>query len=147
MMEKRFERFAAAVLEMNRYLQRIKEQEMRRFGLRSAHTMCIFYLGQHPEGLTVTQLTEICREDKAAVSRNLSELSRTGLVSCSAPPDRRVYRDPYRLTERGTEIAAQVEARVSDALSACGRGLTEAQRDNFYTAAQIIISNLEDYAE
>ena len=70
-----------------------------------------------------------------------------GLVSCSAPPDRRVYRDPYRLTERGTEIAAQVEARVSDALSACGRGLTEAQRDNFYTAAQIIISNLEDYAE
>lgn len=147
MMEKRFERFAAAVLEMNRYLQRIKEQEMRRFGLRSAHTMCIFYLGQHPEGLTVTQLTEICREDKAAVSRNLSELSRMGLVSCSAPPDRRVYRDPYQLTERGTEIAAQVEARVSDALSACGRGLTEAQRDNFYTAAQIIISNLEDYAE
>lgn len=147
MMEKRFERFAAAVLEMNRYLQRIKEQEMRRFGLRSAHTMCIFYLGQHPEGLTVTQLTEICREDKAAVSRNLSELSRMGLVSCSAPPDRRVYRDPYRLTERGTEIAAQVEARVSDALSACGRGLTEAQRDNFYMAAQIIISNLEDYAE
>ena len=147
MMEKRFERFAAAVLEMNRYLQRIKEQEMRRFGLRSAHTMCIFYLGQHPEGLTVTQLTEICREDKAAVSRNLSELSRMGLVSCSAPPDRRVYRDPYRLTERGTEIAAQVEAQVSDALSACGRGLTEAQRDNFYTAAQIIISNLEDYAE
>lgn len=147
MMEKRFERFAAAVLEMNRYLQRIKEQEMRRFGLRSAHTMCIFYLGQHPEGLTVTQLTEICREDKAAVSRNLSELSRMRLVSCSAPPDRRVYRDPYRLTERGTEIAAQVEARVSDALSACGRGLTEAQRDNFYTAAQIIISNLEDYAE
>lgn len=147
MMENRFERFAAAVLEMNRYLQRIKEQEMRRFGLRSAHTMCIFYLGQHPEGLTVTQLTEICREDKAAVSRNLSELSRMGLVSCSAPPDRRVYRDPYRLTERGTEIAAQVEARVSDALSACGRGLTEAQRDNFYTAAQIIISNLEDYAE
>lgn len=147
MMEKRFERFAAAVLEMNRYLQRIKEQEMRRFGLRSAHTMCIFYLGQHPEGLTVTQLTEICREDKAAVSRNLSELSWMGLVSCSAPPDRRVYRDPYRLTERGTEIAAQVEARVSDALSACGRGLTEAQRDNFYTAAQIIISNLEDYAE
>lgn len=147
MMEKRFERFAAAVLEMNRYLQRIKEQEMRRFGLRSAHTMCIFYLGQHPEGLTVTQLTEICREDKAAVSRNLSELSRMGLVSCSAPPDRRVYRDPYRLTEQGKEIAAQVEARVSDALSACGRGLTEAQRDNFYTAAQIIISNLEDYAE
>ena len=147
MMEKRFERFAAAVLEMNRYLPRIKDQEMRRFGLRSAHTMCIFYLGQHPEGLTVTQLTEICREDKAAGSRNLSELSRMGLVSCSAPPDRRVYRDPYRLTERGTEIAAQVEARVSDALSACGRGLTEAQRDNFYTAAQIIISNLEDYAE
>ena len=36
MMEKRFERFAAAVLEMNRYLQRIKEQEMRRFGLRNS---------------------------------------------------------------------------------------------------------------
>ena len=45
-MENRFEKFSIAVLELNRYLQKIKDQEMRKFGLRSAHTMCVFYLGQ-----------------------------------------------------------------------------------------------------
>ena len=38
-MENRFEKFSIAVLELNRYLQKIKDQEMRKFGLRSAHTM------------------------------------------------------------------------------------------------------------
>ena len=74
-MDHRFETFSLSILELNRYLQKIKELEMKQFGLKASHTMCLYYLGQHPEGLTATQLTELCKEDKAAVSRCLSQLS------------------------------------------------------------------------
>lgn len=144
-MENRFEKFSVAVLELNRYLQKIKDQQMRKFGLRAAHTMCVFYLGQHPEGLTVTQLSAFCREDKAAVSRCVSQLAERELVCCDAPRNRRAYRNPYRLTEKGRALAKQVDERVEEALLWGGRGLTEEQRETFYTAAQIILDNLSNY--
>lgn len=146
-MENRFEKFSIAVLELNRYLQRIKDQQMRKFGLRSAHTMCVFYLGQHPEGLTVTQLCDICREDKAAVSRCIRELLERELVESDAPRDRRSYRNPYRLTEKGRALAKQVDSRVEEALRQGGKGLTEEQREIFYTTAQMILDNLSNYRE
>ena len=146
-MENRFEKFSIAVLEMNRCLQRIKDLEMRKFGLRSAHTMCVFYLGQHPEGLTVTQLSEICREDKAAVSRCLSQLAQRELVVSYAPRNLRAYRNPYRLTEKGRLLAKQMDERVAEALRWGGRGLTEEQRETFYASAQIILDNLTHYPE
>ena len=146
-MENRFEKFSIAVLELNRCLQRIKDLEMRKFGLRSAHTMCVFYLGQHPEGLTVTQLSEICREDKAAVSRCLSQLAQRELVVSYAPRNLRAYRNPYRLTEKGRLLAKQMDERMAEALRWGGRGLTEEQRETFYASAQIILDNLSHYPE
>ena len=146
-MENRFEKFSIAVLELNRCLQRIKDLEMRKFGLRSAHTMCVFYLGQHPEGLTVTQLSEICREDKAAVSRCLSQLAQRELVVSYAPRNLRAYRNPYRLTEKGRLLAKQMDERVAEALRWGGKGLTEEQRESFYASAQIILDNLSRYQE
>ncbi len=48
-MDHRFETFSLSILELNRYLQKIKELEMKQFGLKASHTMCLYYLGQHPE--------------------------------------------------------------------------------------------------
>ena len=38
-MRNRFESFAGDIIELNRCLQKIKEQEMKRFGLKAGHTM------------------------------------------------------------------------------------------------------------
>lgn len=104
-MDHRFETFSLSILELNRYLQKIKELEMKQFGLKASHTMCLYYLGQHPEGLTATQLTELCKEDKAAVSRCLSQLSDRQLVVCEQPADhKRSYRSRYMLTVQGRSV-------------------------------------------
>ena len=124
-MDHRFETFSLSILELNRYLQKIKELEMKQLGLKASHTMCLYYLGQHPEGLTATQLTELCKEDKAAVSRCLSQLSDRQLVVCEQPADhKRSYRSRYMLTVQG---------------------LTEERRRDFYGALAIISENLSDY--
>lgn len=146
-MDDRFERFAVAVAELNRYLQRIKEQEMSKFGLRASHAMCIYYLGQNREGLTVTQLSQCCKEDKAAISRCMAQLLERKLVVCDLPKGKRAYRTPFRLTEDGANLAEKVNDRVKAALEAGGSGMTGRQRETFYRTAQLILDNLSRYGE
>lgn len=108
--------------------------------------MCLYYLGQHPEGLTATQLTELCKEDKAAVSRCLSQLSDRQLVVCEQPADhKRSYRSRYMLTGQGRSVVNGIQARIKEALSYGGRGLTEERRRDFYGTLAIISENLSDY--
>ena len=83
----RFETFTGSILELSRYVQKIKEIEMKPFGLRANHVMCLYHLGKNPQGLTVTQVAESCKEDKAAVSRCLSQLVERGLVQGDFPTD------------------------------------------------------------
>ena len=104
------------------------------------------YLGKHPEGLTATQLTELCKEDKAAVSRCLSQLSDRQLVVCEQPEDhKRSYRSHYMLTVQGRSVVSGIQTRIKEALSYGGRGLTEERRRDFYGTLAIISENLSDY--
>lgn len=144
-MNKRFEAFSGSVVELNRCLQKLKDLEMRKFGLRSWHGMCLYYLGQHPEGLTVSRLTALCREDKAAVSRTLAELSKRGLTVSDQPENKRAYRTAHRLTEAGQALVSQIDQRIALALAGGGSGLTDAQRETFYKSLEIITANLSGY--
>ena len=67
--------------------------------------------------LTATQLTELCKEDKAAISRTLSQLSSKGLVSCELPEHKRSYRTLYYLTEEGNTVVKKISSRIYSALA------------------------------
>lgn len=143
----RFETFTGSILELNRYLQRLKDIEMKPFGLRANHVMCLYYLGKNPDGLTVTQLAETCKEDKAAVSRCLAQLVERELVCGNFPENKRSYRTKLFLTESGRELVQHIYHRVDAAMVGGSNGLTDEQRDNLYAAMEIIISNLARYIE
>ena len=141
----RFETFTGSILELNRYLQKLKDLEMKPFGLRANHVMCLYYLGKNPQGLTVTEVAETCREDKAAVSRCLSQLIEKGLVGGDFPENKRSYRTKLTLTESGRELTQQIDQRIDSAMIGGGSGLTEEQRSHFYAAMEIIVNNLSRY--
>ena len=61
-MQDRFERFVVSITELHRYLQKLKELEMGQMDLKAGYTMCLYYLGKHPEGLTATQLKPVERQ-------------------------------------------------------------------------------------
>lgn len=107
--------------------------------------MCLYHLGKHPEGLTATQLTELCKEDKAAISRTLSQLSAKGLVSCELPENKRSYRTLYYLTAEGSTVVRKIGSRIYSALAHGGDGMTEEQRVNLYDSLERISHNLEQY--
>lgn len=141
----RFEVFAGSILELNRYLQKIKEIEMRPFGLHANHVMCLYFLGKNPQGLTVTELTDACREDKAAVSRCITQLTEKGMVYRDATDLKRAYRTKLYLTEQGMQMVQQIDQRIDAALTGGSRGLTPQQRENFYATMDLILVNLSEY--
>lgn len=138
----RFEAFSLSVLELNRCLQKIKDMEAKRYGLRAGHVMCLYHLGRSPQGLTASQLKESCREDKAAISRCVRELMLKGLVVTETE---RTYRARIQLTEDGKEMARRIDERVAAVLDAIGSDLTEQQREQLYSTLEIILQNMEDY--
>lgn len=107
--------------------------------------MCLYYLGQHEEGLTATRLTELCREDKSAVSRCLNQLIQKDLVCCRLPENKRSYRTLHYLTNQGRELVSKMNERIEHALTNGGQGLSEEDRNTFYETAERILDNLLQY--
>ncbi len=143
----RFEAFAGLIVDINRCIQRIKEEEMRKFGLRAGHTMCLYQLSQRKDGLTATQLTELCSADKAAISRALRQLADKELVYCNLPENKRSYRTLYYLTDEGERLASAMNERIAHALSTGGFGVSDSERENMYKSLDLIRSNLTNYVD
>ena len=57
-MTERFETFVLSINQIYRCIQKIKSREMVELGLKGTHVMCLFQLGQHPEGLTAAELAQ-----------------------------------------------------------------------------------------
>ena len=140
----RFDAFVTGISACYKYIQRIKSAEMTEFGLRGTHVMCLYHLRQHPNGLTAAQLCGLCAEDKAAISRTLSELRQKEYISSAS---NKSYRTPLRLTQAGLEIAKKMEPLIQSWVSAGGDGLTDTERADFYRSLEKIAANLRQKIE
>ena len=143
-MIKRFEAFVTGITVCYKFIQRIKNAEMTEFGLKGIHVSCMFYLNHNPEGLTAAQLCALCEEDKAAISRTVSDLRQKGYIEHG---EGRNYRAPLHLTRSGKEIAKQMDPIIESWVSVGGVGMTEEQRATFYESLALIASNLRGKLE
>jgi DNA-binding MarR family transcriptional regulator len=136
----RYEKFSTYIASAYRYVQKLEREEMEKYGLKGAYAQYLHALRRTPNGLTASQVCEVCDKDKAAVSRAISEMEQKGLV----------YRDgknPYRallkLTDEGMNAADFVCERAEIAVRAAGMGLSDEARAIFYSSLEIIASNLQ----
>ena len=138
----RYEEFTAAISCIYKSIQKIKRDEMARFGLKGPHAQCLVALSRQPEGATITQLCELCELDKAAISRAVSELESHGVIE-ARPGKGRVYRAPLCLTEKGRQIAAEVGDIIEKIITLTRDGISEADREIFLSALRHISENLQ----
>ena len=141
-MKQRFETFVTAITQINRSLQKLKSAEMADFGLKGTHVMCLYQLQQHREGLTAAQLVQLCDEDKAAISRCISELQEKGLVQSPDTPGKR-YRKIISLTETGMQVTASMDQKIIDAVFTAAQGYTQEERETFYHVLLQVSENLQ----
>ncbi|MDE7167866.1 MAG: DUF4364 family protein [Clostridia bacterium] len=142
-MEKIFENFTISVLKLNRLVQRIKQYEMREYKLKSVHVMCVYYLNEHREGLTASELMRLTYEDKAAISRALRQLLDNGYVKY----DVKKYNSLITLTEEGLKVADYITRKSDKAVKAGSAEFSEEERVFFYKSLAQITDNLKNYYE
>jgi len=140
----RFEAFLTGITVCYKYIQRIKNAEMTEFGLKGTHVACLFYLNHAPEGMTAAQLSSVCAEDKASISRTVADLRSRGYI---APGTGKNYRMPLQLTPAGAEIAQRMEPQIEAWVSVGGEGMSEEQRQAFYESLSLISENLRSKLE
>lgn len=139
-MLQRFESFVTGITVCYKAIQRIKASEMTELGLKGTHTMCLFYLRRHEEGLTAATLCQMCAEDKAAISRTLTTLREKGYVRSEGGS----YRAKWTLTEAGREVAARIDGLIAQWVDFGGEGLSDEERECFYNVLDVIASNLRE---
>ncbi len=142
-MEKIFENFTITVMKLNKLVNKIKTHEMKEYGLKAIHVMCIYYLNENSQGLRAAELVKLTLEDKAAVSRGLALLRDKGYVSYD--PDK--YNAVIRLTDEGKKLADFITDRSEKAVNAGSAVLSEEERVQFYKSLHCIADNLKAYYE
>ena len=130
--------------KINRNIKRIKNREMREYGLKSPHISCLYFLFLFGE-LTASELCEKCEEDKATVSRSLGFLEKNGFVSCREQGKKR-YNSPMKLTEKGREAAGKIALKIDSVVENVGGDLSEGEREVFYRFLNKVSDKLEKAA-
>ena len=138
-MMQRFDAFVSGITSCYKFIQRIKSMEMTEFGLKGTHVMCLYYLRQNPTGLTASQLCGLCAEDKAAISRTVSELKSRGYITTLSE---KAYRAMLTLTAAGQEVARKFDHLIEGWVSTGGDGLSDVERSDFYKTLSTITDNL-----
>ena len=141
-MTDRFEQFSFIISGIYRKLQKIKREEMVKRGYKGAFAQYLATLSRYEEGLTPTEICEICDKDKAAVSRIIAEMEEKELVQ-REKKSVRSYRSKIALTEKGKEVADFVAKRAAVAVAAVsGEIMTDEERRFFYSILDTIHQNL-----
>lgn len=146
-MIQRFEAFVTGITACYKYIQKIKSAEMTEFGLKGTHVMCMFYLHHHEEGLTAAQLSTLCAEDKAAISRTVGELETKGYLEVQQETGKKKYRAILHLSQTGVQIAEQIDVLIQRWVGVGGDGLTEEERRIFYQSLASIGNQLREHLE
>ena len=139
----RFETFTLLIDKIKRSIRRIKTEEMAEYDLKSPHVSCLYYLYKYnAQPLTAKELTEICDEDKASVSRTVEYLVENGYLEDSKNGSKR-YKTPLKLTRKGIDVAEGVVKKIDSVLAESSLGLTDAERDEMYRALATVSENLQ----
>jgi len=137
----RFERFSVVISEISRLWHKITADEMEKYGLKGSHSVYLAAMLRYPEGITATQLCELCAKDKSDVSRMMGIMEDKGLVRKEGV-HQNMYKGVFLLTEKGKNAAEFVRQRASLAVMLAGKDLTEEARENMYASLETIEENL-----
>ena len=142
----RYERFSLAISEIERCRHKLTAEEMEKYGLSSPHAVYLHTLYQNEAGITASKLGELCCRDKADVSRVVGQMEKKGLVVKEATGNN-MYRALIKLTDEGREAALHVRERAALAVELAGSGLTDEEREIFYSALERITANLQSLSK
>lgn len=144
-MQKRFKAFTTLITNINRYIKRIKTEEMQQFDLKSVHVSCVYYL--YKEGsLTIKELCEVCDEDKANISRAVEYLEDRGYIIKRTKGSKR-YKSPIELSDDGKNMGSIIADKIHNIFLEVTSDIPEEDREAMYRSLEVISENLRKYCD
>lgn len=138
----KYELFSSSVACLYRDIQKLERMEMAKFGLKGPHAQCLLAMGRYTEGITAARLCEVCEKDKAAISRTVAELEEAGMILREEQGGKR-YRASLTLTDKGREVAKNVNDLVDLAVSRASAGYDAEKRETFIRVLNLVAGNLQ----
>ncbi len=134
----RFIKFSYLIASIHKSVQKILSDEMGKYGLKGAYAQYLITLYKSEEKMTLVELTEKSDNDKAAVSRAVTDMIEKGLVE----KENNSYRAGLLLTEKGINAAEFVCERAKTAVEVVG--ITDGDREIFYSILEKLEQNLKE---
>lgn len=138
----RFLPFILSIDRMSKNIKRIKDNAMEKYGLRSAHVMCLFNLVKNSEGLNSTELSEACGVDKAFISRVTSELEKRRYIKRNQNDHGSIYKCKFVLTELGLEVNKYINQKIEQIMEEVSGSIPDHKIRTFYEVLTIIDENI-----
>lgn len=140
-LENIFTLFTRLITNIQRCIKKIKDKYMRALGLKSGHVSCLYYLYKMGP-LTLSELGDICDENKAAISRKIEYLTVNQYVE-RGNLDNNKYKLPIILTKKGEEIAKFIESKVNEIILEANQDLSDKNREILYSSLEDINNRLQ----
>ena len=144
--EERYQTFTGLILSISRSIQRIKNAEMSFFGLKGKQVQCLFSLYTTPDGANLSQLAELCGEDRAALYRTVQELATRDLVFTDDTPGHK-YKKLIKLTSKGQKMAGIVVTKIAEIVGLAGADLSDSARSTLYNSLTQIDTKLTEICQ
>ncbi len=135
-----FELFSTGVSHLIKSIQYLKSRKMAEYGLKGTTALCLCQILESNGGLCASELSEQGEIDKAQVSRCMAELIEKGFVYRD-DKDGKQYRQKYRLTEKGSDVAEDIVRSTSEIQKRIRQNVSEADMENFYRVLNVLCEN------
>lgn len=147
-MDERFINFTMSVTHAYKTIQQIKKHESTSLGIKGIHIMCVYFLSTHSDGLTVTELSTLCCEDKAATSRTVDNLIKMGYITDhTANRQKRKWRSKLFLTTSGAKLVGNMKHIIAELINHLDYSFTAEEMKTFYKIFFTINDRLEKYCD
>ena len=146
-MQNRFREFTLLTSNVVRTINKIKNFEMKKYGLKGTQVSCLFYLYGSDGDMTAKDICSLCQEDKAAISRALKDLENKGFIVCENDSNKKKYNTLLTLTESGKKVAKQILNTIERILKYDKNFISEQELSEFYQTFNKIYENLKHVSE
>ena len=140
----RFERFALLIDTAHKGISRVKQNIVIDTSVKKVHTMWLYKLLKHKDGLTASELAAESMIDRSLISRELASLAADGYITIDSQGKKRGYNSRIRLTEKGKQIADKIATTAYEAQQNIGAGVPDEDLVVFYRTLEKICSNFEE---
>ncbi|MGM9632143.1 MAG: MarR family winged helix-turn-helix transcriptional regulator [Eubacteriales bacterium] len=121
-------------------IKKLEMSYMRKYSLRAVHLRCLLRMRESKRGMSVTELSRVCKTDKALISRTLRELTEEGFITSVGGEGEKTYNKKYCLTEKSEDVINDVSSDISRYIQKARKDISEEDVHIFYD----VLASFED---